>query len=784
MQRYSLPDSGPARRLALIVGDGLRADLLFVRNGFSMVPDSPMVVAPYLRSIVEARGAWGISHTRVPTETRPGHVALIGGMYEDVSEVTKGWNSNAPPTIKVDFDNVFNQSSTTYAFGAPTVLPMFIPGAPPGKIHTWTFNVALEDYTMGMLKHASQYPLEYMKNIQIVDKIVNQTEDLFREFYQDDDTAFVFTSDHGMNTNGNHGDGHPDSTRTPLIVWGKGVRGPLPDSVPSSHEAYSERFGLSHLLRRDVEQADVAFLMSALIGTSWPVNAMGMLPDVDPTKPGYLLPQEGENTLAEAALVNAKVLLEHYRAQDAAKKMRSRFYRPYSYFEKAGTGTRGIGHAQLAMIEALVRDGEYYKARLQAMEVIRRVQDGMHYLQIYDAPVILAIVIFAYLGWIALCAVTVLPPNPDPSRFGYERRVVWSAWLVGIGAAWPLVSWPNELRSRHWCLLVGWAASCLALSVFPLLSVEQEEDLFKITCGALAMCIAGWVGMRNLRPSDARKSPWFKAMMVVLFMGLGVSTALVYFIVRSLRAKQGDGVIVLNASLPFLTRFEISDPGACLLSVFLGIGAWFIWVAVSVEGLFYVAYALVLYFWIEVESVWRAEAVPDTKSSPEGTKRVAYFGPGNFPSLASFYLDPIYRLVSKYNPYLVLVLLVNLLVDLPLFPEDSPLRQVFKMFAPYILLALAFSLLHTRLDIPPFRLFIIALALADVMNLTFFLKVTHTGSWYNISQSFYNFCTSSLLVLLATVACIIGELKLPRRSPPSRSDAGSNSDPEYDSLEG
>jgi GPI ethanolamine phosphate transferase 1 len=46
-----------------------------------------------------------------------------------------------------------------------------------------------------------------MMNIQVVDAIVKQTEALFSEFYGDDQTAFVFTADHGMSVIGNHGDG-------------------------------------------------------------------------------------------------------------------------------------------------------------------------------------------------------------------------------------------------------------------------------------------------------------------------------------------------------------------------------------------------------------------------------------------------------------------------------------------------------------------------------------------------------------------------------------------------
>lgn len=164
-------------------------------------------------------------------------------------------------------------------------------------------------------------------NIQVVDAIVRQTETLFSEFYGDEQTSFVFTADHGMSQIGNHGDGgtllffthrttclmhpsDPDNTRTPLIVWGAGVRGPLPDSNPSSHDEYSAPWDLSHLMRHDVEQADVAALMAALLGIEWPVNSVGVIPDVDHQRPGYLASINGEKAQAEASIVNAKVLFQ------------------------------------------------------------------------------------------------------------------------------------------------------------------------------------------------------------------------------------------------------------------------------------------------------------------------------------------------------------------------------------------------------------------------------------------------------------------------------------------
>jgi phosphatidylinositol glycan class N len=489
------------------LGDGLRAD-----KAFLPLPDPypkteedlvPRPLAPYLRSRVLEHGTFGVSHTRVPTESRPGHVALIAGLYEDVSAVTTGWKLNP-----VNFDSVFNRSRHTWSWGSPDILPMFEEGAEPGRVSAYTYGHEFEDFSQDstaldywVFDHVKElfaearenevlsqalrqdkvvfflhllgldtaghayrpYSKEYLHNIQVVDQGVKEVVEVIESFYEDDRTAFVFTADHGMSDWGSHGDGHPNNTRTPLITWGSGVAKPVltPGTIAPGHDEYSAEWELDHVKRHDVNQADIAALMAYLIGTEFPANSVGELPL------SYLAADMDEK--AKASLVNARGILEMHRVKEEKKRMEELRYRPYPLLSGEGLSP----DERLASIQKLLDAGKFEEAIEESDALMQLALQGLRYLQTYDWLFLRALITVGYLGWMAFGLTTVidlhvLQSTTPPSR-SLASNVFFSSILVLLYASFlasksplfyyayaffPVVFW-EEVYARRNSLLKG-----------------------------------------------------------------------------------------------------------------------------------------------------------------------------------------------------------------------------------------------------------------------------------------------------------------------------------------
>ncbi|KAJ8971288.1 hypothetical protein NQ314_000765 [Rhamnusium bicolor] len=283
-------DLPPAKRLVLFVADGLRAE--------AMYGDDENYRIPFLTKLKQS-GSWGVVHTRMPTESRPGHVAMLAGIYEDPSAIFKGWKANPVP-----FDSVISQSNNSWCWGSPDIIKLFNKDDLP-TVHLHAYGSEMEDFgknNTGLLDvwvynkvekflkevHGCRGSLcgkyfsggnffflhllgidtaghgykphskEYINNIKLVDEIVRNTTELFETTFNDQSTAYVFTSDHGMTDWGSHGSGSRHETEVPIIAWGAGIR--------------------ANNQRQDINQIDIAPLLSSLIGINIPINSLGIVP--------------------------------------------------------------------------------------------------------------------------------------------------------------------------------------------------------------------------------------------------------------------------------------------------------------------------------------------------------------------------------------------------------------------------------------------------------------------------------------------------------------------------
>ena len=303
------------------------------------------------------------------------------------------------------------------------------------------------------------YSREYLHNIKVVDRGVKDMTKLIEDFFGDGKTAFVFTADHGMSDWGSHGDGHPDNTRTPLIVWGSGVAKPIISKAgrAAGHEDnLSADWGLDQVQRNDVNQADVAALMAYLAGIDFPVNSVGQLPLA------YIAGDPNEK--AEAALANARGVLEMYRVKEEQKKSSELRFRAYA---PLADEVHSLEH-RLKEIREAIDQNRFQVATEMSQDLLKVGLDGLRYLQRYDWVFLRVLVTTGYLGWIAFAITTVIDMHvlhgkartlrspATTSIFGATGAMLFSLLLARNApisyfayAVFPLIFWEEVLARRE-----------------------------------------------------------------------------------------------------------------------------------------------------------------------------------------------------------------------------------------------------------------------------------------------------------------------------------------------
>jgi GPI ethanolamine phosphate transferase 1 len=195
-----------------------------------------------------------------------------------------------------------------------------------------------------------------------------------------------------------------------------------------------------------------------------------------------------------------------------------------------------------------------------------------------------------------------------------------------------------------------------------------------------------------------------------------------------------------------------------LVVMFLTCAPTFVILTISYEGLFYVAFSVTLVAWVRLEHQVlvhsRQSSKPTTASNgpaaangrPTGVHfrpltladarvalfffvflQSAFFSTGNIASVSSFSMESVCRLLPIFDPFSQGALLI------------------LKLMIPFALISANLGVLNTKLGVAPSALFMLVMAISDILTLYFFWVVKDEGSWLEIGSTISHFAIASLL---------------------------------------
>ncbi|KAM9285887.1 GPI ethanolamine phosphate transferase 1 isoform 10-T10 [Cariama cristata] len=802
-QQTPLPP--PAKRLVLFVADGLRADSLYELNS----NNTPQ--APYLRGILENNGSWGISHTRVPTESRPGHVALIAGFYEDVSAVAKGWKENP-----VEFDSVFNESKYTWSWGSPDILPMFAKGATGDHVYTFCYTAESEDFgaqdaaklDMWVFDHVKSFfnssrgnqtlfsalnedkvvlflhllgidtnghahrpnSREYKENIKTVDEGVKEIASMIDNFYGNDGkTAFILTSDHGMTDWGSHGAGHPSETLTPLIVWGAGVNYPQKVTSQFFKDNFLKEWKLENLKRLDVNQADIAPLMASLIGVPFPLNSVGTLPLE------YL--NNSAHFKAESMFTNAVQILEQFKVKMSQKKETtlSFLFTPFTPL----SDSEQINF--LKKTRLYIQQQKYDEAVSLCKTLINLALEGLSYYHTYDRLFLGLSIAMSFVGWTTYVILVIIKTHTNLTKTVQTNNKESAVLFYGFAIVGMIIAFFLLVQTCPWtyyvyCLLPVpvWYAVVREFSVIQDLAANLLSLPMSQSIGFLLVCT---LGIEILVFSFFYRSTLTIGLLV--FAGWPVITQL--WVQAKTKALIWTLLCVLLAIFPLMPVVgrEPNIP-LRLFSILLSLMSTYLLLSTGYEALFPLVLSGLMFVWINMEQealqhyglslkpklaafnfAYATDITQFRQLHLDDIRRsfffiffivTAFFGTGNIASVNSFDPASVYCFVTVFSPFVMGGLLV------------------LKVVIPFVLVSCAFEAVQVTAQLSSKSLFLIVLVISDIMALHFFFLVKDYGSWLDIGTSISHYVLvmslTIFMMLMNGLAQLLTtqRLELPRRT--------------------
>ncbi|KAL4429934.1 hypothetical protein ABPG74_000300 [Tetrahymena malaccensis] len=465
-----------AKRVVVFQYDGGRADIIYGLQNQSYETEIGQPRVPIIHNrIKEGKANFGIQHAIVPTESRVCVQNMMGGYQEDMTAILSGWASH--DTLK--YDRLFNYVKAGFFFGPELLHNIFenqkcsscvrLDDYPDSAVNyndhkqASTFDQLVYQKVSRLFNNGTldqgekpnqllkQYvslkedqeklqseqliiyinwiasdaigpafkPVnkEYHQSIYTTGKLIEKTEEKIRNYYKDDgETVFILLSDHGMADNGAHGDGNPQNTYTPFVIWGSSIK-PAEDELdpqnPETHDDFSKKWGLTMKKRVDIDQNQLPSLISILLGIPIPINNEGVLPlhvlDINLLQKAYALIQ------------NAFQLQTTYqKIQQLVEHKQKWFFTEYKISPSNVFDNLTKLKQQADKLAEITDNGK--NASLQQKEEVKQIisdtyveleniKNGIVYLKLYQKQILQIVVGSGYVSFMLLCLVALFRYN-------------------------------------------------------------------------------------------------------------------------------------------------------------------------------------------------------------------------------------------------------------------------------------------------------------------------------------------------------------------------------------